>query len=329
MDISWHNQIWLRIASPAIPKSAACFPASAWIRRPSATRAALWPQISPSTCRRRLEGRRFISGSEDCILLCLHMIIHLDIYFFTYIHTYMHALYVLLVTFGVIWIFLKYNKTVNEPFLQSCTDSFMECQKRNVRWNDISNTDNMYMVYVYIYGTVCICYIYILYIHWRFNMAVCSQLCRCDRISPRSPAWNAWWPSSGSSPIGSAWMPCSMQPRSTRRHEFPLVFWRKYWEHSGENPPCSPILWIMTMRIQWGYFFLFTSPCLSPIVLIFVSMGDYIARKTRLKKHRLDHRTTAKKNSSWRLWWGRRYHAGGFKMINDHKFPRTGLARPC
>ena len=73
----------------------------------------------------------------------------------------MHALYVLLVTFGVIWIFLKYNKTVNEPFLQSCTDSFMECQKRNVRWNDISNTDNMYMVYVYIYGTVCICYIYI------------------------------------------------------------------------------------------------------------------------------------------------------------------------
>ena len=44
-----------------------------------------------------------------------------------------------------------------------------------------------------------------------------------------------------------------------------------------------------------GILFLFTSPCLSPIVLIFVSMGDYIARKTRLKKHRLDHRTTAKK----------------------------------
>ena len=74
----------------------------------------------------------------------------------------MHALYVLLVTFGVIWIFLKYNKTVNEPFLQSCTDSFMECQKRNVRWNDISNTDNMYMVYVYIYMEQ---YVYVTYIY--------------------------------------------------------------------------------------------------------------------------------------------------------------------
>ena len=136
------------------------------------------------------------------------------------------------------------------------------------------------------------------------------------KIAERWPAWHAWWPSSGSSPIGSAWMPCSTQPRSTRRHEFFQTFETISTRKNGciveKTHHFHPFYGL------WGFngdvVFVLTSPCPSLILLIFVSMGDdCIARKTRLKKHRLDHRT-AKKISIW-LWWGRRYH-GSFKMIN-------------
>ena len=76
----------------------------------------------------------------------------------------MHALYVLLVTFGVIWIFLKYNKTVNEPFLPNLAQT-LSWNVKNGMWDGMIYpilTICIWCMYIYIWNSMYMLHIYII-----------------------------------------------------------------------------------------------------------------------------------------------------------------------